>query len=103
MNDDYSTIEDRVVRQNNRRLRRLNSKLRRQNQEGREYADELFFALCSTNPAAGAAIRTIWQEGGFQPPCRPDDYEEIVETCLRALKLYREAAIQPAVSENPAT
>lgn len=98
--NDYSIIEDSAVRQNNRRLRRLNGKLRRQIQDNREHADDLFNELCETSPAAEAAIRTIWQEGGFQPPCSPDDYDEIVDTCLRALKLYREEANQPAVCNS---
>jgi hypothetical protein len=97
---DYNLIEESAVRQNNRRLRFLNGKLRRQVQENREHADALFYELCDTSPAAEAAMWTIWQEGGFQPPCRPDDYQEIVDTCLRALKLYREEATQPAVCES---
>jgi hypothetical protein len=93
-------IEDSAVRRNNRVLRRLTSLLRQRVQNGKVYADELFFQLCATNPAAEQAIRTIWQEGGFQPPCGPDDYDEIVDTCIRALKAYREAASGPAVCES---
>lgn len=91
------SIEDSAVRRNNRILRRLTRLLRQRVQNGKGYADELFVQLCATNPAAEYAIRRIWQEGGFQPPCGPDDYEEIVETCIRALRAYREAASEPTV------
>lgn len=92
MQQEQQYIEEAAVRRNNRLLRRLTRVLRQRVQNGKIYADGLFFQLCSTHPEAEQAMRRIWQEGGFQPPCGPDDYREIVETSIRALKAYREVA-----------
>jgi hypothetical protein len=74
---------------------------------GQEQADALFIALCETDPSAENAMRKLWEEGGFAPPHSlegypfgPKDYGEVVETCLRAMKAYRKAAVTPAQSES---
>ena len=98
--NDYSNIEDRVVRQNNRRLRRLNGKLRRKNQEGREYADELFIELCNTSPAAEAAMRELWEKGDLD--CSSEDYSLIVETALEAISFWSKHG-RPKLAQDSAT
>lgn len=87
-----------VVRQHNRVLRSVIRTLRKRVRRGDAAADALFVSLCETNPAAEQAMRRLWEEGGFQPPCRPEDYEYIVDVSIRALRAYRETAETPAQS-----
>lgn len=89
-----------VVRGHNRLLRRIVRTLRGRLQTNKAYQDALFLELCNSSPAAELAMREIWEKGGFQPPCGPDDYDEIVDTCIRALKAYREVASEPAQSNR---
>lgn len=96
-----------VVRQQNRALRTIVRRLRATVRNGQEHSDEMFVALCDTDPSVENAMRRLWEEGGFAPPRSPEgypfgpsDYEEVVETCLRALKAYRQAAATPAQSES---
>lgn len=90
-----------VVRGHNRTLRRIVSTLRRRIENGKVYTDGLFIELCNTKPVAEQAMRRLWEEGGFQPPCGPEDYEEIVETALRALKTYRAVAFDTTAYRDP--
>ena len=88
-----------VVRRQNRILRRIVSSLRKRVKKEGELSDSLFATLCESNPAAALALRRLWEEGGFQPPCGPEDYDEIVDVSIRALKAYREMAQGPTKSE----
>lgn len=91
-----------VVRGHNRTLRRIVSTLRQRVQNQKTYQDALFIELCGTSPAAEIALRRLWEEGGFQPPCGPEDYEEIVDTAIRALRAYRAAADETAYRDPEA-
>lgn len=79
-----------VVRLHNRALRSIVRITRRRLTNTHAQADELFKALCNTNLDAEAAMRELWESGGFQPPIGPQDYQEIVALCIRALTEYRE-------------
>lgn len=87
-NDDNE--QELVIRNHNRVLRGVNKALRKAQSLRQEYNDALFRELCNTesNHNAELALRRLWEEGGFQPPCGPEDYETIVDTCLRALTAY---------------
>lgn len=87
-NDDNE--QELVIRHHNRALRRVNKALRKSQVVTQEYNDALFVELCNTesNHNAELALRRLWEEGGFQPPCSSEDYETIVDTCLRALRAY---------------
>jgi len=89
-----------VVRRQNRTLRRIVSSLRKRVRREGERSDTLFAALCETSPAAELSLRRLWEEGGFQPPCGPEDYDEIVDVSIRALKVYREMAQGPTKSTS---
>lgn len=88
-----------VVRGHNRTLRRIVGILRSRLQTNKSYQDALFVELCNSSPAAAVALRRLWEEGGFQPPCGPEDYEHVVDVSLRALKAYRDTAQAPAQSK----
>lgn len=81
-----------VVRGHNRMLRRIVHTLRARIHTNKAYEDALFIELCNTSPAAEQELRRLWEEGGFQPPCGPEDYQEIVDVSIRALKAYRDTA-----------
>ncbi len=87
---------DSAVRRNNRVLRRLNRVLRSRVEKGKSYADNLFLQICASTPLAEMAIWRLWKEGGFESSCSPEDYQEIVDTSIRALKAYREEAEKPS-------
>ena len=95
--------EQSVVRLHNRALRSVNRGLRRQVERLKTHSDDLFIALCDTDVAAVQAMRRLWEEGGFQPPCGPEDYQEIVDVSIRALRAYRDTASAPAQSTVAAT
>lgn len=78
-----------VVRKHNRMLRRIVGNLRRSVQRNAVSADNLFAALCDTDPAAELAMRELWEKGGFENACSPRDYDHIVDVCLRALGCVR--------------
>lgn len=78
-----------VVRLQNRALRMVVRGLRRKTERVQAHSDTLFVALCESDMAAGRAMRRLWEEGGFQPPCGPEDYQEIVDTAVRALQILR--------------
>lgn len=86
LNDDLEFTE--VVRRHNRVLRRLVGNLRRNVQRRGEVADNLFVALCETNPAAELAMRELWESGEFT--CGPQDYDEIVKQSTEAMKFWRQ-------------
>jgi len=90
-----------AVRQNNRVLRRVVRALRARVQTSKAYQDALFVELCGTSPAAEQAMRRLWEEGGFQPPCGPEDYDAIVDTAIRALKAYRAVADEKPAYRYP--
>ena len=98
MNQEQELHDDRsVTRLHNRALRSVNRGLRRLTERLQAHSDDLFIELCNTDVAAQYAMRRLWEEGGFQPPCGPEDYDEIVETSIRALRAYRDAqASEPA-------
>jgi hypothetical protein len=79
-----------VVRGHNRLLRRIVRTLRGRIHTNKAYQDALFVELCNTSPAAELALRRLWEEGGFLPPCGPEDYDEIVDKAIAALCFRRE-------------
>jgi hypothetical protein len=78
-----------VIRKHNRVLRRTTHLLRVRVNKEKEHSDELFTALCQTNPRAEEALREIWESDVFGPQVDPEDYDQIVSTCLEALREYR--------------
>jgi hypothetical protein len=98
-NDDNE--QELVIRHHNRALRRVNKILRTSHKVAREYNDTLFKELChaDVNQEAALALRRLWEEGGFDPPCGPEDYDIIVDTSIRALKAYRDEADKPTQSQ----
>ena len=75
-----------VVRHHNRVQRRVNSSLRRALKYSVEYNDNLFMELCNSDSdkEAKLAMEKLWTLGKFQ--CGPQDYDFIVEMCIRALE-----------------
>lgn len=88
-----------VVRQQNRALRTIVRRLRATVQNGRERTDELFVALCDTDPSAEQAMRKLCEEGGFAPRSA-EDYDAVVEACLSALRAQKQVAETPAQSAS---
>lgn len=77
-----------VVRRHNRILRRITKILRRRIVHGAAYTDEVFTALCETNPAAEQAMRELWGSGEFD--CGPQDYEFLVKHSIYAVRKLNE-------------
>jgi hypothetical protein len=76
--------EHDVVRGHNRVLRRVVSLLRKRVRHGDERADEIFLALCDTNPAAEQAMGELWGSGEFD--CGPQDYSYMIERSIEAVR-----------------
>jgi hypothetical protein len=76
-----------VVRHHNRVQRRVNSALRRALRYTVEYNDNLFKELCNSEYLAKEALERICIEGNLD--CEPDDYENIIFECLKALQESR--------------
>jgi hypothetical protein len=98
-NDDNE--RELVIKNHNRVLRRVNKALRSSHRITQEYNDTLFKELCHAdkNQEAALALRRLWEEGGFQPPCSPEDYDTIIDVSIRALKAYRDTATKPTQSQ----
>jgi hypothetical protein len=83
MNCDCDQEETTVIRQMNKTLRTVNKGLRSQLQQSGERVDEMFLALCETDPSAELAMETLWASGLFD--CGPQDYQYIVERVIEAM------------------
>lgn len=93
--------QDVVIRHHNRILRKVNKALRSSHKLTQEYNDALFEELCNHNSEAELALRKLWKEGGFQPPCGPEDYDMIVDSAINALNRVRYLeALEPAKCSN---
>lgn len=90
--------EQDVVRKHNRVLRRVVSKLRKSIERHRHTEDKLFRALCDTNPAAEEAMRELWESGQFT--CGPQDYNQIIEQAVAALRAMRNQFEQAAQAHS---
>jgi hypothetical protein len=77
-----------VVRKNNRVLRRIVHILRKRVRHGDARADEMFLALCNTNPSADRAMGELWGSGEFD--CGPENYEYIVKRSIEAARKLNE-------------
>ncbi len=77
-----------VVRHHNRTLRKVNKALRTAHRLTQEYNDSLFTELCDSSTEAERALRRLWEEGGLESLCSPEDYDTIVNTAIKALELY---------------
>jgi len=86
-----------VTRRHNRALRSVNRQLRRARERDKQETDEIVAALFDAPTEAETELWRLWHEGGFQPPTGPEDYREIVDVALRALKACRTAG-EPAES-----
>jgi hypothetical protein len=74
-----------ATRLHNRALRTVNRALRRQAERAKQQTDEVVAALFDApliDNTAEAAMRKLWEEGGFQPYCSPSDYDFVVKTIL---------------------
>lgn len=82
-------------------MRRITHFLRLRINKEAEYSDELFTALCETNPAAEQAMGELWGSGEFD--CGPQDYEYIVMRSIEAVsrlnKIEGHTNSQPATAE----
>ena len=72
-----------VIRRQNRVLRKVHRTLRRAVRDAQHRADETFAQVCEVKTEAELAMEKLWTLGGFS--CGPQDYDYIVESCLRAL------------------
>jgi hypothetical protein len=88
-----------VVRKHNRVLRRITHLLRTRLRMRDECADEMFTALCETNPAAEQAMGELWGSGEFD--CGPQDYKYMIERSIEAVRRLNK--IEGHTNSQPAT
>jgi len=69
-------------------LRRIVHVLRKRLRMGNAHADEIFSALCDTNPSADRAMRELWGSGEFD--CGPEDHEYMVKLSIYAVRKLNE-------------
>jgi len=88
-----------VVRKHNRVLRRVTHLLRVRIVKAAEHADELFTALCDTDPAAEQVMEELWGSGEFD--CGPQDYSYMIERSIEAVKALNK--IEGHTNSQPVT
>lgn len=72
-----------AVRSQNRALRLVNRNLRKKTNELQEHSDEVFLALCETNPISELVLREICEKAGIV--FSTDDYETMADSVVNAL------------------
>ena len=97
--DETNDETQSVIRKHNRILRRITKILRLRVRHGDERADEIFTALCGTNPAAEQAMGELWGSGEFD--CGPQDYEYMIERSVEAVRKLNK--IEGHTNSQPAT
>lgn len=98
---DETNDEHDVVRRHNRVLRRIVSILRKRVRHGDERTDEIFTALCDTNPSAEVAMRELWENTA--QVYDPQDYDSVVKEYIATKKVIDAIQSQLAVLSNDKT